>query len=80
MIDLNKLALLAEGAQAQVYHYGDDKVLRVMRSTGGEALLKHQIAVSGVLRDAGVPVPKVYEYVKVERRPAVVMEKIKGNI
>ena len=78
MIELGKLTLLAEGAQARVYHYGDDKVLRVMRRPEDETLLKNEIAVIGALRDAGVLVPKTYEYMQIGDHPAAMSEKIKG--
>ena len=79
MVELSELTLLAEGAQAEVFHYGDDRVLRVMRRPEDETLLKNEMAVIDDLREAGVPVPQVYEYMEVGGRPAVVAEKIKGE-
>ena len=78
MVDLNNLTLLAEGAQARVYHYGDDKVLRVIRCSEDETLVKNEIAVIGALRGAGVLVPKTYEYMQIGDHPAIMSEKIKG--
>ena len=79
MIDQANLTLLAEGAQAEVFHYGDDKVLRVMRSADDKEMLLNEIAVIGELREAGVPVPEAYEYAEVGGRPAVIGEKIQGE-
>ena len=79
MVDVDTLTLLAEGGQARVYHYGDDRVLRVMRNAADAVMLKNEIAVIGELRRAGVAVPEVYGYMEIEGKPAAVSEKIKGR-
>ncbi len=52
-------ALLAKGRSADIFEYGDGKVLRRLRD--GRAVPAHEPAVMRAVRAAGYPVPEVYE-------------------
>lgn len=74
---LKDLKLMAQGGQAQIYHYGESKVLRVLRKPDDAALLDNEIRVMRALKNR-VDVPDVYESMIIEGKPAVVVEKING--
>lgn len=78
MPELNDLKLYAQGGQAQIYEYGSDKVLRVLRSPKDEALLQYEITITKALGHSGVLVPEVFESMLVDGRPAVVVQRING--
>lgn len=78
MIELSKLKLIAQGGQADIYELDKEKIIRVLRNTNDERHLKAEMAVMNSLREKGKPVPRVYEYVLLEERPAIIMERING--
>jgi aminoglycoside phosphotransferase (APT) family kinase protein len=51
--------LIAAGRSAEIFEYGDGKALRRLR--GGRAVVAHEPIVMRALREAGYPVPAVYE-------------------
>lgn len=76
--ELKNMNLLAAGGQAEIYEIDDSKVLRVLRDQGDEELLKAEYNIINMLEKSGLDVPKVYEYVVADGRPALVVERIKG--
>ena len=78
MGDLKDLKLIAQGGQAQIYEYGDDKVLRVLRDPKDAALLQYEVGITKALKGSGVSVPEVFESLTVEGKPAVVVQRIRG--
>jgi serine/threonine protein kinase len=78
MVDLSKRTLLARGGQAEIYEYGDGKVLRVLRGPQDRELLKNEIEVMKALRGR-VHIPAVYAYMEIDGRPAAIVERIKGH-
>ena len=52
-------ALIASGRSADIFDYGDGKVLRRLRD--GRTVAAHEPIVMRALRAAGYPVPEVYE-------------------
>ena len=77
-MDLKDLRIIAQGDQAQIYEYGTDKVLRVLRNPEDEPLLQHEIEVMRALQNSGVSVPEVYGSLTVDGRPAVIVQRIYG--
>ncbi len=77
MESLKGLKLLAQGGQAQIYHYGENKVLRVLRNPDDADLLKYEIYIMKALKSR-MDVPEVFEDMIIEGRPAVVVERIDG--
>jgi aminoglycoside phosphotransferase (APT) family kinase protein len=78
-MELQNLKRMAQGGQADIYDLGNDKILRVFRDPGQEVMLKNEMMVINILRNAKVCVPEVFEFLTVEGCPAVVMEKVTGN-
>lgn len=79
MIELSNLKLLAQGGQAEIYELGKDKVIRVLRNIEDEEYLKVEMLVMKSLKGKGKAVPKVYEYLKIEGRPSIIMERLYGG-
>jgi aminoglycoside phosphotransferase (APT) family kinase protein len=79
MVSLKNLKLLARGGQAEIYEYGEGRVLRVLRGPQDEELLKNEIGIMQSLAGTPVHVPGVYEFLTVEGRPAAVVERIAGE-
>lgn len=78
MYELDKLKLLARGGQALIYEIDNERVLRVLRSKEESQALRSEMAVMLELFKKGKAVPKVYEYVEIEDKPAIVMERLHG--
>jgi aminoglycoside phosphotransferase (APT) family kinase protein len=78
--DLNAMRLLARGGQADIYAIDETKILRVLRGTDPKdaRMLMSERAIMEGLRGSGVDVPEVHEFMEVEGRPALVMQRIKG--
>lgn len=79
MINLNNLRLLAQGGQAEIYELDKYKVIRVLRSKEDEENLKAEMAIMKLLKEKGKAVPKVYEYLKIDGRPSIIMERLNGE-
>lgn len=79
MINLDNLRLLAQGGQAEIYELDIYKVIRVLRSTEDEENLKSEMAIMKLLKEKGKAVPKVYEYLKIDGRPSLIMERLNGE-
>ncbi len=77
MISLSELKLMAQGGQTQIFHYGEGKVLRVLRNPKDADLLKYEIYIMKGLKNR-LDVPEVFDTMTIEGRPAVVVEKIDG--
>lgn len=68
--NLKNMKMLAFGAQAEIYEIDESKVLRALRNPEDRALLQTEIDVTKALKEAGVDVPQVFEYVEAEGREA----------
>jgi hypothetical protein len=78
MYNLSKLKLLARGGQAEIYEIDEEKVLRVLRNPEDEKYLKAEMSIMHALKAKGKDVPAVYEYLRVNDMPAIVIERIYG--
>ena len=65
-------ALIAKGRSADIFEYGDGKVLRRLR--GERTVPAHEPVVMRAVRAAGYPVPEVYEVAGGD----IVMERVAG--
>jgi aminoglycoside phosphotransferase (APT) family kinase protein len=78
MIELNEIKLIAQGGQAEIYELDNDKVIRVLRNVEDEEYLKAEMETMKALKKQNKAVPTVYEYLKINGRPSIVMERLKG--
>lgn len=75
---LGNLHLVGQGREAEVFEWGDGRVLRLLLARGPTARLAFEIAALEAARSAGVRVPQVYEQIVVGGRPGLVMERLQG--
>ncbi len=77
-IELKKLPLLARGGQADIYDYGNGKVLRVPRREMDFDRIRYEYDVYVFLKSCGVAAPRVYDLVMLDNVPAIIMQKVSG--
>lgn len=71
--------LLDTGAQAEIYEWGDGRVLRLLPATSSPTELAAEAAVMRAALGAGVPVPAVHEVLTIDGRPGMVLDRIDGG-
>jgi uncharacterized protein (TIGR02172 family) len=69
---------LATGRTAEIYSYGDGKILKLFFPTVPQSWSDREAGIGQYIQEAGLPVPKVFESVKVNHRDGVVYERIDG--
>jgi len=70
---------IAQGREAEIFEYGEGRVLRLYRDGTSPATAEYQATVLRAAAAAGVRVPTVYGVETFEGRPAIVMERIVGD-
>jgi predicted Ser/Thr protein kinase len=75
--DISTLKLLAQGGQADIYQYDEDKIIRIPRDTNGFKNIEYEYVVYKQLENK-VKAPKIYEMVYINNGPAIVMQNISG--
>lgn len=79
MYNLNNLKLIGRGGQADIYELDNNKVLRVIRNPKDEKHLLTEMTVLKSLKEKGKSVPTVYEFIKIDKKPAIIMERLYGE-
>lgn len=69
---------ITEGREAEIFAWGDDAVLRLLRNPNAQPQIEWEAAAMRAAADAGVRVPAVIEVTTVDGRPGLVMERIDG--
>jgi Ser/Thr protein kinase RdoA (MazF antagonist) len=69
--------LLAEGRTAEVFAWGDGRVLKLDRPEWN-GMSTYEATVLAIVAEAGLPVARPYETVTVEERTGVVLDRIDG--
>ena len=69
---------LGEGREVELFDLGEDRVLRLYRSTHADSEARYQVDLLPRLVGLGLRVPLVYEVVTVMGRPGIVMERLAG--
>ncbi|HEV2239257.1 MAG TPA: aminoglycoside phosphotransferase family protein [Ktedonobacterales bacterium] len=75
---LDLRAPLAVGRTAEVFAWGDDRVLKLFRPGWRMDVARHELAVARAIYDVGVPSPHPDEVIEVAGRAGVVYERIHG--
>jgi hypothetical protein len=76
--DLKNLPLIARGGQADIYDYGNGKVIRVPRRPQDYDRIRYEYRVYLSLSGSDVAAPAVYELVEVDNSPSIIMQRIVG--
>jgi Ser/Thr protein kinase RdoA (MazF antagonist) len=69
---------IAVGRTAEVYPYGEGKVLKLFFSTTPQEWIDKEVDIGQYIQATELPVPKVYERVRTNDREGVVYERIEG--
>jgi len=76
MIGLGKP--IALGRTAEIYSYGEGKVVKLFFSTTPKSWIDKEIEIGRYIQEAQLPVPRVYEDVDIDNRKGIVYERIEG--
>lgn len=79
MKSIRELEKVAEGREAEMFAWGDGKVLRLLRPGFSPVGLDREVRALEVARGCGVPVPETGERVTIDGRAGVVLERIEGT-
>jgi len=69
---------IAMGRTAEIYSYEEEKVLKLFFSSIPQDWIDKEVEVGKYIQDTQLPVPKVYERVKINGREGVIYERIEG--
>jgi Ser/Thr protein kinase RdoA (MazF antagonist) len=73
------LTKVAEGREAEMFAWGDGKILRLLRLGFDPASLENEVRALRLAYDCGIPVPEPGEQASVDGRAGVVLERIEGT-
>jgi Ser/Thr protein kinase RdoA (MazF antagonist) len=79
MTTVRELEKVAEGREAEMFAWGDGKVLRLLRPGFNPASLDNEVRALKLAHECGVPVPQPGERTSVDGREGVVLERIEGT-
>src|SRR5688572_11512086 len=71
-------ARLAEGRMAEVFEYGDGRVLKLFRAEASQWDIEHEVHNTRVVRESGFDAPRIDDVIEVNGRPGIVFERIDG--
>jgi uncharacterized protein (TIGR02172 family) len=74
-----KGALIGAGRTADVFAWGDDRILKLYQDWMPAAPIEREFAITLLAGAAGLPVPAAIELVKVDERLGIVFERICGT-
>jgi Ser/Thr protein kinase RdoA (MazF antagonist) len=72
-------ALIGEGKVAEVFEYGEGRVLKLYRASQPKSDAIREAEVLGVVARAGVRAPRAYEVLELDGRWGVVMDRVGGR-
>jgi Ser/Thr protein kinase RdoA (MazF antagonist) len=79
MPSVSELTKVAQGREAEMFAWGDGKVLRLLRPGFNPATLETEVRGLELAHKHGVPVPQPGERVSIDGRSGVVLERIEGT-
>src|SRR3954451_13169670 len=75
---VGKGALLAQGRTAEIFAWGGDAVLKLLRSGFPAEDMAHEARVTAQVHAVGVPAPAVMDQVEVDGRAGIILERVRG--
>ena len=76
---VTQLKKIAEGREAEIFEYGEGRVLRLYRPGRSLQDAQAQAAILQAATDAGVRVPVVHGVETVDDRHGIILERIRGD-
>ena len=74
---MTKGSLIGQGRSAQVFAWGDGRVLKLFRD-GHAGSAKEEARIARIVQESGLAVPEVIGIINVGGRPGIVYERIDG--
>ena len=78
MADPGPLNRIGEGREAEIFEWGDGRVLRLLRDPGGRARAEIEATAMAAAHASGSRAPAVHELVEVRGRPGLVIDRVSG--
>jgi aminoglycoside phosphotransferase (APT) family kinase protein len=76
---LSDLVCLGGGREAEIFAWDEGRVLRLARDPAHEGAVELEASALSAAKKAGAPVPALYERVRIDGRPGVVVERVDGE-
>lgn len=76
---MEKGKLIGQGRTAEIFEYGENKILKLYRSYMPKVAIENEYKVSLEVYKLGIPVPKVYEFIEEDGRYGIVYERVNGS-
>jgi uncharacterized protein (TIGR02172 family) len=70
---------VARGLTSEIFALGGDRVVKLFLPWMRREKVEWEFTVTKALHSAGLPVPRVFEIVKVEQRLGIVLERLRGT-
>jgi Ser/Thr protein kinase RdoA (MazF antagonist) len=69
---------IALGRTAEIYSYGEGKILKLFFSTTPQSWVAKEIEIGRYVQESQLPVPKVYKRAEIDNREGIIYERIEG--
>ena len=76
---MTKGALIGRGRTAEIYAWGNDQIIKLFYDWCPALWAEHEVEISQVVQEAGLPVPACGGLVEVEGRRGLIYERIQGS-
>lgn len=76
---MEKGELLGKGMTAEVYKWGQDKVLKLFFDNYSDEWVKYEAEIGQNIHEAGISSPAVFDIVEVDGRKGIIFERIYGK-
>lgn len=76
---IDKSKLLGVGRTAEVFSWGAGKVIKLFFSWYPHDLIESEFNINKSIQDFEIPIPSVFEIIKIENRSGIIYERVPGN-
>jgi uncharacterized protein (TIGR02172 family) len=76
---MKKGPLIGTGRSAEVFAWGDDRVLKLFMDGFSQSLIEREERLSRVIYESGLPAPAVEGMIDVEGRQGIIFERVEGR-
>jgi uncharacterized protein (TIGR02172 family) len=76
---MKKGPLIGTGRSAEVFAWGDDRVLKLFMDWVSQSLIEREEQLSRIIYESGLPAPAIEGMIDVEGRTGIIFERIEGR-
>ena len=76
---MKKGPLIGTGRSAEVFAWGDDRVLKLFKGWVSQSLIEREARLSHVIYESGLPAPDVEGIIDVDGRKGLIFERVEGD-